>query len=116
MRSLLIKLHMARIAVFGGPREKFSASEFEAIRQYIGDGGSVLVMLGEGGESSFGTNINFLLEECGINVNSGMAILVNRWMTFEGLALFGGSLCLEESLCHGRPSYSCTSSTFLTFN
>jgi intraflagellar transport protein 52 len=29
------------------------------------------VMLGEGGESRFDTNINFLLEEYGIMVNNG---------------------------------------------
>lgn len=92
--------------VFGGPREKFSASEvrpfehqergvahththterecmrlcqlmlgsllwsrllglqFDAIKTYIQDkGGRVLIMLGEGGENRYGTNINYLLEE-----------------------------------------------------
>ena len=34
-------------------------------------GGSVLVLLSEGGESKANTNINFLLEECGVLVNSG---------------------------------------------
>jgi intraflagellar transport protein 52 len=34
-------------------------------------GGSVLVMMGEGGESKFNTNINFLLEEYGVMVNTG---------------------------------------------
>ena len=35
------------------------------------DGGSLLVLLGEGGEGSFNTNINFLLEDFGIMVNNG---------------------------------------------
>ena len=35
------------------------------------NGGSVLVMVGEGGETKFDTNINFLLEEFGIMVNNG---------------------------------------------
>lgn len=34
-------------------------------------GGSVLVMLGEGGELRFETNINYFLEEYGIMVNNG---------------------------------------------
>lgn len=34
-------------------------------------GGSLLVMMGEGGESRFETNINFLLEEYGVYVNNG---------------------------------------------
>ena len=29
-------------------------------------------MLGEGGESRFETNINFFLEEFGVNVNTGL--------------------------------------------
>lgn len=33
------------------------------------------MMLGEGGETEFNTNINFLLEEYGMSVNNGMAIL-----------------------------------------
>ena len=38
--------------------------------QFIDNGGNVLIMLGEGGEAKFGTNINFLLEEYGIMINS----------------------------------------------
>ena len=34
-------------------------------------GGSLLVMMGEGGESRFETNLNFLLEDYGIYVNNG---------------------------------------------
>ena len=45
--------------------------QFDVIKRYIDGGGSVLVMLGEGGESRFETNINFFLEEFGINVNTG---------------------------------------------
>ena len=45
--------------------------QFDVIKRYIDGGGSVLVMLGEGGESRFDTNINFFLEEFGININTG---------------------------------------------
>lgn len=34
-------------------------------------GGNVMVLLGEGGETKYETNINFLLEEFGIMVNNG---------------------------------------------
>ncbi len=37
--------------------------------QFIDKGGSVMIMLGEGGEAKYGTNINFLLEEYGIMIN-----------------------------------------------
>jgi hypothetical protein len=45
--------------------------QFEAIKNYLDKGGHILVLLGEGGETRFGTNINFLLEDFGIMVNNG---------------------------------------------
>lgn len=42
-------------------------------------GGNVMVLLGEGGETKYETNINFLLEEFGIMVNNGTwCILLNN--------------------------------------
>ncbi|KFZ47956.1 Intraflagellar transport protein 52, partial [Antrostomus carolinensis] len=44
-----------------GPREKFSAAEFSDLKKFLEDGGTILVMLREGGESQYGTNINGIL-------------------------------------------------------
>ena len=41
------------------------------LKKYVEDGGSLLVMLGEGGEKLNKTNINYLLEEYGMSFNSG---------------------------------------------
>ena len=41
------------------------------MKNYLDKGGNILVLLGEGGETRFGTNINFLLEDFGIMVNNG---------------------------------------------
>jgi len=49
----------------------FSLLQFEAIHQYINNGGSVLFMLTEGGEARLNTNVNFFLEEYGVMVNPG---------------------------------------------
>lgn len=64
---------MADVSIFvlPGPREKFTENEFNTIKKYLDSGGNVLVMLGEGGEKMFQTNINFLLEEYGIMINNG---------------------------------------------
>lgn len=67
-------LKSARLFVLPGSREKFTATEFDNIKQYINDGGSVLVMLGEGGETHFNTNINYLLEDFGVMVNSDAVV------------------------------------------
>ena len=56
--------------------------QFDALKQYIEKGGSLLFLLGEGGESRFDTNINFLLEDYGIMVNNGKydMSVETKWM------------------------------------
>ena len=50
-------------------REKFTETEINHLKKYLETGGSLLVLLGEGGEKKFDTNINFFLEEYGIMIN-----------------------------------------------
>merc|ERR1711865_1022030 len=64
----------ASVAIFGGPQDMFTTPEFECIKQYLAEGGNVMLMLGEGGETKFGTNVNYLLEEYGISVNSDAVV------------------------------------------
>eukprot|EP00898_Chlorokybus_atmophyticus_P003118 jgi/Chlat1/3807/Chrsp259S03931 len=66
----LERLREGRIVVFGGPREKCTVDEFAAINAYIQGGGSVLILLGEGGEARLNTNFNYLMEEYGIMISS----------------------------------------------
>ncbi|KAG8439890.1 hypothetical protein GDO86_005886 [Hymenochirus boettgeri] len=68
------KLIGVKLWITAGPREKFTAAEFEALKHFLEGGGSILVMLGEGGESKHDTNINFLLEEYGIMVNNDSVV------------------------------------------
>ncbi|XP_041837591.1 intraflagellar transport protein 52 homolog [Melanotaenia boesemani] len=68
------KLKGAKLWITAGPREKFTASELEVLKNYLDGGGNMLVMLGEGGEVKYDTNINFLLEEFGIMVNNDAVI------------------------------------------
>jgi intraflagellar transport protein 52 len=57
--------------VLASPRAPFTDDEFNHIKEFIERGGSLLVMLGEGGEKQFRTNVNFLLEEYGMMINNG---------------------------------------------
>ncbi|XP_060925277.1 intraflagellar transport protein 52 homolog [Limanda limanda] len=68
------KLKDVKLWISAGPREKFTASELEVLKHYLDGGGNVLVMLGEGGEIKYDTNINFLLEEFGILVNNDAVV------------------------------------------
>ena len=62
------------ILVLGAPRAKFSVDEFDALKDFIRAGGSLLVLADEGGEEALGTNVNYLLEEYGIFVNADSAV------------------------------------------
>jgi intraflagellar transport protein 52 len=64
-------LSPVRVFIIAGSKEKFTENEFNCMKKYMENGGSILVVLGEGGETAFPTNINFLLEEYGIMVNNG---------------------------------------------
>ncbi|XP_013080339.1 intraflagellar transport protein 52 homolog isoform X1 [Biomphalaria glabrata] len=77
------KLNQARLFVIPGPREKFTAAEFSALKAYVESGGSVLVLLGEGGEARFETNINFFLEEFGIMINNDSVVRTSYYKYFH---------------------------------
>jgi intraflagellar transport protein 52 len=62
------------VFVSAGPREAFSQAELEALKKYLENGGSLLVSLNEGGEKKFQTNINYLLEEFGIMINTDLVV------------------------------------------
>ncbi|XP_025061174.1 intraflagellar transport protein 52 homolog isoform X2 [Alligator sinensis] len=68
------KLTGVKLWITAGPREKFTAAEFGVLKKFLEEGGDILVMLGEGGESRYDTNINFLLEEYGIMVNNDTVV------------------------------------------
>ena len=40
----------SKVLVLSGPREKFTENEFDHLKRYLETGGSLLVLLGEGGE------------------------------------------------------------------
>jgi len=70
----LERLQTANLAIFAGPREMFSSDEFTAIKDFLTDGGSILILLGEGGEGKYNTNVNYLLEEFGISFNNDAVV------------------------------------------
>lgn len=118
----LDRLCQANLVVFGGPRERFSTSEFEAIKRYVHQGGSVLFMVGEGGESNLGTNINYLLEEFGMSVNSDCVVrtvyykylhpkevyiangILNKEIARAALTGKGGAAAAESSSATKKPA------------
>ena len=66
-----------------GSREKFTENEFDHLKRYLETGGSLLVLLGEGGEKRFDTNINFFSEEYGIMINNDAVVRTNYHKYFH---------------------------------
>ena len=85
------------ILVLGNPTEKFSKAECEAIRKFILNGGSLFVCMSEKGNKVTGTNINYILEEFGIVVNSDAVVRTvhHRYMHPKEVLIADGVLNRE---------------------
>ena len=74
----LENLARASCVVFASPRERFEAREFDAIKQYLAGGGSVLFLASEGTETeedaAMRKNLNLLLFQYGIEVNNDAVV------------------------------------------
>ncbi|EUB60598.1 Intraflagellar transport protein 52 -like protein [Echinococcus granulosus] len=77
------RIESAKVFVITGPTEKFSVDELEVINTYLNKGGSVLVLLGENGESKYPTNINYLLEQYGISINNDSVVRTSYYKYFH---------------------------------
>ncbi|XP_038057033.1 intraflagellar transport protein 52 homolog isoform X4 [Patiria miniata] len=102
------KLANVKVFVLAGPREKFTAPEFEVIKRYLESGGSVLVMMGEGGETKFDTNINFLLEDYGVMVNNDSVVRTSYYKYFhpKEALIANGVLNRAISVAAGKVAHS----------
>ncbi|XKL65664.1 hypothetical protein PGB90_009084 [Kerria lacca] len=72
-----------KVLVLASPRAPFTDDEFNCIKEFIDNGGSLLVTLGEGGEKLFHTNINFILEEFGMMINNDCVIRTQYYKYFH---------------------------------
>lgn len=76
-------LKSINLFILAGPQQKFNEVELEVLKEFINNGGSVMVMLAENGENYFDTNINFLLEEFGMNINSDSVVRQHYYKYFH---------------------------------
>ncbi|RWS04946.1 intraflagellar transport protein 52-like protein, partial [Dinothrombium tinctorium] len=104
-------LSQAGIYVIAGPRGKYTETEFNHLRKYVQNGGKLWVMLGEGGERKYATNINFLLEEFGIMVNSDAVIRTAYYKYFHPKEAFISNGILNRAILETAKKLSQSSST-----
>jgi len=90
-----------RLFVTAGPKKPFSASEIEVIREFVFESAkSVLIMLGEGGESESKTNVNALLEDFGISINSDVVVRTQFFKYFHPKECYVSNGVLNRGLVH----------------
>lgn len=53
------------------------------MKDFVTSGGSLMVLLAESGENAFDTNINFLLEEFGMNINADTVVRQHYYKYFH---------------------------------
>lgn len=76
----------------------FNANELQHIRQYIEEGGRCMIMMNEGGETKQNTNINALLEQIGISVNTDSVIRKTFHKYLHPKEAFVGNGCINDEL------------------
>lgn len=113
------RLAGAKIIFFVGPRGKFTAAEFDAMGKFMEGGGSILLTLGEGGESRHDTNINFFLDKYGIVVNNDAIVRSSFYKYFhpKEVVVSSGVLNREIDNAAGKriPGKGSDASDMLTF-
>ncbi|XP_040167076.1 intraflagellar transport protein 52 homolog [Anopheles arabiensis] len=101
-------LKSATVFVLAGPQEKFTETEFQHLKDYINDGGRLLLLLGEGGEVQFNTNVNFLLEDYGMTINNDVVVRPQYYKYFhpKEALISGGVSCdtMNNLLLEGSKS------------
>mmetsp|Transcript_425 Transcript_425/g.786 ORF Transcript_425/g.786 Transcript_425/m.786 type:complete len:449 (-) Transcript_425:177-1523(-) len=108
----LDRLREAQLFILTGPREKFSGAEFEAMKSYLHEGGSMLITVGEGGEGAFNTNVNYLTEEFGIACNADAVVrtVYHKYTHPKEVHIQGGILNREIDAAAGKQPASQTGS------
>lgn len=86
------------LLLLGGPRLPFNAQELHDIKKYIEEGGRCIIMMAEGGEQKSNTNINAMLEQVGISVNSDSVIRKTFHKYLHPKEAFIGNGCLNDEL------------------
>lgn len=83
--------------ILAGPQQKFNEIELESMKDFVNSGGSLMVLLAESGENAFDTNINFLLEEFGMNINSDSVVRQHYYKYFHPKeAVLNGCIVCEN--------------------
>ena len=71
---LLEKLKQSNLFVIAGSKAPFTSDELGIIKKYVEDGGSLLLLQGEGGDEKHNTNLNDIIKDYGITFHNDSVV------------------------------------------
>ena len=71
---VLDKIKQSSIFVIGGAKSTFNPQELDILRQFLEEGGSMLIFQGEGGDEKYNTNLNDFLKDYGITFHGDSVV------------------------------------------
>ncbi|EGB08522.1 hypothetical protein AURANDRAFT_2280, partial [Aureococcus anophagefferens] len=96
------------VLVVGAPRERFTADELRDVKEFVANGGSLLVLSSEGGEPKLGCNVNELLEGYGMSAqpDSVLRTVYYKYLhpkeVFVSHGVLQPELATHKHLSHGN--------------
>ncbi|CAK9212227.1 unnamed protein product [Sphagnum jensenii] len=85
------------VVVFGCPTERFTTVEVDAVKGYVHAGGCVLLLSAQGGDAHHQSNLNELLHDFGITINSDSLVRVvqEKYLHPKEVLISNSVLCKE---------------------
>ncbi|CAM6015808.1 unnamed protein product [Sphagnum balticum] len=85
------------VVVFGCPTERFTTVEVDAVKGYMHAGGCVLLLSAQGGDARHKSNLNELLHDFGITINSDSLVRVvqEKYLHPKEVLISNSVLCKE---------------------
>ncbi|KAH9533688.1 hypothetical protein CY35_18G065300 [Sphagnum magellanicum] len=87
------------VVVFGCPTERFTTVEVDAVKGYVHAGGCVLLLSAQGGDARHQSNLNELLHDFGITINTDSLVRVvqEKYLHPKEVLISNSVLCKEIS-------------------
>ncbi len=79
----LEKIKSAKFLIFAGPTKKLNENDMIVLKQYIEQGGNVLLMSQHGGDKKSRSNLNKFLKDFNIKLNNNSVIRTNYYKYFH---------------------------------
>ena len=91
----LDKMRAANLIVIGEPKTLFTPDEINILKQYLEEGGNLLIMEGEQGDTKNNTNLNDFLKDYGITFHGDSVVRTAYFKYFHPKQCFIDTLTVH---------------------